>query len=151
MSHTILNSFRAQTLHHFHQPLITLEITENEITEDEITEDEVTEDEVTEDELTENEVTEDEITEDEVTEDELTENELTGSATIRNSRALIEPPSSFLSRRDFANAMVTIVATSMEINTSLGAERRFGNAGNAWAVAGNENTAGRVIHNTGVA
>ena len=136
MSHTILNSFRAQTLHHFHQPLITLEITENEITEDEVTE---------------NEVTEDEITEDKLTEDELTEDELTGSATIRNGRALIEPPSSFLSRRDFANAMVTIVATSMEINTSLGAERRFGNAGNAWAVAGNENTAGRVIHNTGVA
>ena len=100
MSHTILNSFRAQTLHHFHQPLITLEITENELTEDEVTEDEVTEDEFTEDEITE-----DKVTEDEVTEDELTENELTGSATIRNSRALIEPPSSFLSRRDFANAM----------------------------------------------
>ena len=95
MSHTILNSFRAQTLHHFHQPLITLEITENELTEDEVTEDEFTEDEITEDK----------VTEDEVTEDELTENELTGSATIRNSRALIEPPSSFLSRRDFANAM----------------------------------------------
>ena len=120
MSHTILNSFRAQTLHHFHQPLITLEITENELTEDEVTEDEVTEDEdtedeitedeitedeITEDEITENEITEDEITEDEVTEDEVTEDELTGSATIRNSRALIEPPSSFLSRRDFANAM----------------------------------------------
>ena len=100
MSHTILNSFRAQTLHHFHQPLITLEITENELTEDEVTEDEFTEDEITEDK-----VTEDEVTEDEVTEDKLTENELTGSATIRNSRALIEPPSSFLSRRDFANAM----------------------------------------------
>ena len=95
MSHTILNSFRAQTLHHFHQPLITLEITENELTEDEVTEDEFTEDEITEDK----------VTEDEVTEDKLTENELTGSATIRNSRALIEPPSSFLSRRDFANAM----------------------------------------------
>ena len=110
MSHTILNSFRAQTLHHFHQPLITLEITENELTEDEVTEDEVTEDEdtedeITEDEITEDEITEDEITEDEITEDKLTENELTGSATIRNSRALIEPPSSFLSRRDFANAM----------------------------------------------
>lgn len=45
-----------------------------------------------------------------------------------------------------ANAMGFTVATSMEIDTSLGEREKEGlDAGNAWAVAG------RVIHNTGVA